>query len=332
MILFVLICMLFNISGAQDIRTVSDVSVQEGKSIIIPCWYNHMHVNNVKYLSTGDHWALSKYVEFSDGRNKHKTVSISDNKTSNVLIINMRDIQRRQSGTYWCAIDAPKSLRKSFNLKVTAGISGLYVEDQMLTGFEAGSVTISCHYHLPRKFGIKWCKLGGKCVEEARGTLDGASVEISNDHGVVIVSMSGLKMENTGWYWCSVKELQMPVHIAVSARIETTTTLETTSNQPVSTRSVKSTGTFTSAQTPRSSDGRPLSWLIVLAIVIVSCCAVTVILLCKIKQMQPGNTSVKKLRASDTERTDVDIYERHQAQATPRDDEVIYSTVSPRHL
>ncbi|ROL47248.1 Polymeric immunoglobulin receptor [Anabarilius grahami] len=233
MILFVLICMLFNISGAQDIRTVSEVSVQEGKSIIIPCWYNHIYVNNVKYLSAGDHWALSTYVEFSDGRNKHKTVSISDIRTSNILTINMRNIQRRQSGTYWCAIDVPRSpVRKSFNLKVTAAVSGLYVEDQMLTGFEAGSVTVSCRYHLPRKTGIKWCKLGGKCVEETCGTLEGASVEIRNDNGLVIVSMSGLKMGNTGWYWCSVKELQMPVHITVSARIETTTILETTSNQP----------------------------------------------------------------------------------------------------
>lgn len=125
-------------------------------------------------------------------------------------------------------------MEKSYLLAlVILGISGLYVEDQMLTGFEAGSVTITCHYHLPKKFGIKWCKLGGKCVEEACGTLDGASVEIRNDHGLVIVSMSGLKMENTGWYWCSVRELQMPVHITVSARIETTTTLEMTSNQPV---------------------------------------------------------------------------------------------------
>lgn len=107
--------------GAQDIRTISEVSVQEGKSIIIPCWYNHIYANNVKYLSVGDNWALSKYVEFSDGRNKHKTVSISDNKTSNVLIIDMRDIQQRQSGTYWCVIDVPKSPKKSFNLKVTAG-------------------------------------------------------------------------------------------------------------------------------------------------------------------------------------------------------------------
>ncbi len=104
------------------------------------------------------------------------------------------------------------------------GIAGLYVQDQMLAGFEAGSVTISCHYHLPRKTDIKWCKLAGKCVSEPRGLLDGASVEIMNKNGVVTVSMNRLKKENTGWYWCSVRDLHMPVHITVSTREETTPT------------------------------------------------------------------------------------------------------------
>ncbi|XP_045075160.1 uncharacterized protein LOC123488317 [Coregonus clupeaformis] len=33
--------------------------------------------------------------------------------------------------------------------------------------------------------------------------------------------MSGLKMENTDWYWCEVGELEMPVHITVSQHTAT---------------------------------------------------------------------------------------------------------------
>lgn len=88
----------------------------------------------------------------------------------------------------------------------------------MLAGFEAGSVTISCHYHSPRKTDIKWCKLAGKCVLEPGGYLDGASVGIRNRNGVVTVSMNLLKKENTGWYWCSTEDLQMPVHITVDQK------------------------------------------------------------------------------------------------------------------
>lgn len=96
------------------------MSLQEGRSIIIPCWYNRAYVNNVKYLSVGDHWVFSKHVEFSDGRKKHETVSVSDNKTINIVTIDMRNIQQSQSGTYWCGIDGP-DIKNEFNLKVTAG-------------------------------------------------------------------------------------------------------------------------------------------------------------------------------------------------------------------
>lgn len=98
------------------------MSVQERRSIIIPCRYNRAYVNNVKYLSFGDHWVTSKYIEFSDGREKHETVSVSDNTTTNIVTIDMRNIQQCQSGTYWCGIDGPKShIKNEFNLKVTAG-------------------------------------------------------------------------------------------------------------------------------------------------------------------------------------------------------------------
>uniref|UniRef100_A0A671RZD2 Ig-like domain-containing protein n=1 Tax=Sinocyclocheilus anshuiensis TaxID=1608454 RepID=A0A671RZD2_9TELE len=204
--------------GAQDVQTVSQVSVQERRSIVIPCWYNRAYVNNVKYLSFGDHWTFSKYIEFSDGREKHETVSVSDNKSTSTVSIDMRNIQQSQSGTNY----------KIF--VIFFSIAGLYVQDQMLAGFEGGSVTVACYYHLPRKTGIKWCKLAGNCVLEPGGLLDGASVEIRNSNGVVSVSVSRLRKENTGWYWCSVRELQMPVHITVSTREETSaSTPETTS-------------------------------------------------------------------------------------------------------
>lgn len=36
----------------------------------------------------------------------------------------------------------------------------------MLAGFEGSSVTVACYYHLPRRTGIKWCKLVGKISED----------------------------------------------------------------------------------------------------------------------------------------------------------------------
>lgn len=47
------------------------------------------------------------------------------------------------------------------------------------------------------------------------GTLDGASVEITYSQAFMTVTMNKLKKENTGWYFCSSKDLQMPVYITV---------------------------------------------------------------------------------------------------------------------
>ncbi|XP_055730003.1 uncharacterized protein LOC129818284, partial [Salvelinus fontinalis] len=47
---------------------------------------------------------------------------------------------------------------------------------------------------------------------------------------VLMVTMSGLKMENTGWYRCEVGDLKMPVHITVRRQptTQSTTTMTTT--------------------------------------------------------------------------------------------------------
>ncbi|KAI7792880.1 hypothetical protein IRJ41_019267 [Triplophysa rosa] len=282
----VLIFMLINISGAQDVRTVSQVSVQEGKSIIIPCWYNQIYVHDVKYLSVGQYLITSKYVG-SDGQMKHKAISVSDNKTLNILTVEMRSVQRGQTGKYWCGIKLPgPDVVEAFHLTVTTGISGLYVENQMLMGFEAGSVSIYCHHHTPRKRDEMWCKLGGHCMTGTSGSLEGASVEVKHYSGLMIVTMSKLKKENTGWYWCSARNLQMPVHITVSARRETisTATTEMTSKQPTSSSTVQFSGTFTSVPQNLSHSEEPaVSWLIILGIlfVLIVICSCTAVILRK---------------------------------------------------
>nr|XP_055037845.1 polymeric immunoglobulin receptor-like [Misgurnus anguillicaudatus] len=247
MILHLLVFELFNISGAQDVRTVSRVSVQEGNSIIIPCWYKQMYVNNVKYLSRGLSLVDSEYVIKSNGGVKHNSISISDNKTLNILTVEMRSVQKTQTGTYWCGIELyRRRIGANFYLQVTTGIPGLYVENQMLSGFEAGSVNISCHYHEPRRRDEKWCKLGGDCIDVSFVSFNSESVKVRYLSGLMIVTMNKLKTEDTGWYWCSVKELQIPVHITVYKR-ETiiTTTKQMTSEPSRSPSTVQPSGTFT---------------------------------------------------------------------------------------
>ncbi|KAA0704929.1 hypothetical protein E1301_Tti000756 [Triplophysa tibetana] len=334
--LHLLIFMLLNISGAQDVRTVSQVSVQEGKSIIIPCWYNQMYVHHVKYFSVGQYFLSSKYVS-SDGQKKHKTISLSDNKTLKILTVEMRSVERSQTGTYWCGIKlAGPDVSEAFHLTVTTGISGLYVENQMLMGFEGGSVSIYCHHHAPRKRDEMWCKLGGHCMKGTSGSLDGASVEVKHNSALMTVTMSKLKMENTGWYWCSARKLQMPVHITVSAGREpiSTATTELTSKQPTASSTVQFSGTITSVPLKNLSQSEePAFWPIILGIifVLIVICSCSAVILCKKKQKPRNSTSRKQLTDAYCEETHFSSSETQPtqtSQAAPGDYELIYSTVS----
>ncbi|XP_059390633.1 uncharacterized protein LOC132123958 [Carassius carassius] len=106
----------------------------------------------------------------------------------------------------------------------------LYVNSQIVTGSENGSVTITC-YHQGAQYGVKWCKFGDQCITGASGTLAGASVKIRHGLRNTTVSMSLLKKENTGWYWCSTEDLQMPVQITVHQKESSKTPTTTESGQ-----------------------------------------------------------------------------------------------------
>lgn len=104
----------------------------------------------------------------------------------------------------------------------------LYVDQQEITALE-GSVTVSCYYKNAGK--RRWCKLGEKltCVEDQTGSIHGATVSISEtDSNAFEVTMSGLRTENSGWYWCDNGDFQMPVHITVLEMTSSTVAAMTT--------------------------------------------------------------------------------------------------------
>ncbi|XP_044229381.1 CMRF35-like molecule 5 [Thunnus albacares] len=100
-------------------------------------------------------------------------------------------------------------------------MSNLYVGQQEITAFEGGSVTINCHYKYSAE--RKWCRLGRTCVTNQFGSIDGTAVTINASVSDVFnVTMSKLRTESSGWYWCAAEDLQMPVHITVNELPSTT--------------------------------------------------------------------------------------------------------------
>ncbi|XP_038826924.1 uncharacterized protein LOC120026172 [Salvelinus namaycush] len=212
------------------------VSVKTGSSTTIPCRYDLKYKTHVKYLCKVDY--LVRCSPDVHSKSIHKA-SISHDINKQTFTVTMTDLEPEDSGRYWCAVEingGSEVMIERFQLSVTPGTPELYVDQQEVTGVEGGSVIMNCYYSNTgnRKW---WCRIGGSvsCVKRDSGTLDGASVTLQQTTdaprgNVLTVTMSGLKMENTGWYRCGVGDLMMPVHITVRRQptTQSTTTMTTT--------------------------------------------------------------------------------------------------------
>ncbi|XP_039994553.1 uncharacterized protein LOC120796165 [Xiphias gladius] len=211
------------LTGIHSITAVSEVSVKAGESITIPCLYDSQYINHVKYLCGGYYFASCSYVVKTNQNYGSGRFSISDDKKQRIFTVTIKDLTD-QDTHYWCSVEINRGrdVGQYFHLSVTRGSPRLYVDHQEIKGFNGHSVNISCKY---RNAGEKrFCRLGGNCVTGTRGSIDGTTVTITTRvPGVFTVTMSGLTTKSSGWYSCATGDLQMPVHLTVTAKPTTTT-------------------------------------------------------------------------------------------------------------
>ncbi|TWW53204.1 hypothetical protein D4764_0229450 [Takifugu flavidus] len=144
-----------------------------------------------------------------------------------VFTVTIKDV-REGDTDFWCVVEinGGRDDGTYFQVSVTRDVSSLYVDHQEVTGFNGGQTTIKCYYQNSGQ--ATWCRVGGPCVTQSQGSIDGTTVFINETPPrVFTVTMSGLKMEDSGWYWCSRGDLQMPVQIIVREKPSTTAQPET---------------------------------------------------------------------------------------------------------
>ncbi|XP_023282407.1 CMRF35-like molecule 1 [Seriola lalandi dorsalis] len=206
--------------------TVSEVSVKTGGSISIPCLYEPHYRNHVKYLCEGHFFIVCTIVAQTDQpKSSSEKFSIYDDTDQNIFTVSIHDLTHKDSHYWWCGVEIEKNrdVRQYFHLSVTTGMSSLYVDQQKITAFEGGSVTVACHHKYPKV--TKWCRLGRNCVTDQSRSIDGTPVTINTSvPNVFTVTMSELTTESSGWYWCVKGKLQMPVLVTVHELTSTTTT------------------------------------------------------------------------------------------------------------
>ncbi|CAB1318988.1 unnamed protein product [Coregonus sp. 'balchen'] len=239
------------------------VSVKTRGSITIPCHYDQEYKTHVKYWCKGNYFQRCSPVVRTDPPKSTDKASISDDINQRTFTVNMTDLEPEDSGRYWCAVEVygePDVRIERFHLSVTPGNPELYVDQQEVTGVEGGSVIVKCYYSDIGN--TEWCRSHGSvsCMWMNSGTLDGTSVTLQQTTdatigNILMVNMSGLKMENTGWYMCRVGYLIMPVHITVRRQTTTQSTTTMTTTQAPTTEQSSFSPTAEPVQTDNTVQG-----------------------------------------------------------------------------
>ncbi|XP_029690610.1 CMRF35-like molecule 1 [Takifugu rubripes] len=218
--------LLTGLTGVYSITTVTKVSVKAGDSVSIPCLYHPKYTSHVKYLCQGYSF-ISCSCAVKTNQQSSGRFLISDDREKKVFTVTIKDV-REGDKDFWCIVEinGGKDDGTYFQMSVTRDVSSLYVDHQEVTGFIGGQTTIQCYYQNSGQ--AKWCRVGGPCVTQSQRSIDGTTVFINETlPRVFTVTMSGLKMEDSGWYWCSRGDLQMPVQIIVREKPSTTAQPET---------------------------------------------------------------------------------------------------------
>ncbi|XP_072567739.1 polymeric immunoglobulin receptor-like [Paramormyrops kingsleyae] len=97
--------LIIKVKDARSVRTVSWVSAERGGSVTIPCYYDQKYKHHVKYWCRGSNWNSCSSLARSDSQQPDGKVSLSDDPTHLVFNVTMRNLQEKDSDTYWCAVE-----------------------------------------------------------------------------------------------------------------------------------------------------------------------------------------------------------------------------------
>ncbi|XP_067466375.1 polymeric immunoglobulin receptor-like isoform X2 [Thunnus thynnus] len=228
---------LTGLTGIHSLTTVKKVSVKLGSSISIPCLYSLKYKNHVKYLCKGYYRRYCSYAVKTNQDSSSKRFSISDDPNQGIFTVTIKDLTTEDTD-YWCfvEIDGGADVGEYFQLSVTSGTPSLSVTHQKIMGFYGDEKTINCSNCITGV--IKWCKLDRSCVSNQLGSIDGTNVTIVTGICNDRVTMSGLRIESSGWYLCVKGDFQMPVHLTVNEK-STTTIVTATATATATTRNTQ---------------------------------------------------------------------------------------------
>ncbi|XP_056301457.1 polymeric immunoglobulin receptor-like [Danio aesculapii] len=204
------------ILGAESNICLSSctVSVQPGGSVTIPCHYDEKNLPQKKY------WYLEN-KPYKNTNTSEENLSVIDHPDQSLFTVTMRNLQENQTGFNYCVVETGGrgTVIYKFYLQVQ-NVPDVSVMYSSVSGHEGGDVSVQCLYGSDYKNKLKrWCRYKDeRCFTEKKtDTFQTPSVQISDDgESSFTVLMTGLRLSDSGWYFCFAGNRIIPVQLNVT--------------------------------------------------------------------------------------------------------------------
>uniref|UniRef100_A0A671NVH8 Polymeric immunoglobulin receptor-like 4.2 n=1 Tax=Sinocyclocheilus anshuiensis TaxID=1608454 RepID=A0A671NVH8_9TELE len=176
---------------------------------------------NTKYRCKGYFWHSCKNTARANATGKW---TITDYPAHSIFTVKLNNPTSSDSGCYWCAVEIgtytePDDRKYLYvTVKKEPDVS---VVSSSASGHEGGDISVQCLYS-PRYQNKpkQWCRYKDQsCYTVGRtNTSQNSSVQISDDgRRSFTVLTTGLRLTDSGWYYCSVGNRQVPVQLLVQS-------------------------------------------------------------------------------------------------------------------
>ncbi|XP_056325734.1 polymeric immunoglobulin receptor-like, partial [Danio aesculapii] len=202
------------VQAAPDMSVMSSsVSAHEGSNVSVQCFYSSEYQNKLK------RWCRYKdkscFTEEKTDISQNSSVQISDVGESSFIVL-MTGLRHSDSGWYFCSA-GERIIPVQLTVTEAKPTHGVFVKSSSVSGLEGGSASVQCFYSDIYRNALKqWCRIKDKsCYPVERS--QNQSVQISDDgENSFTVLMTRLRLSDSGWYFCSVGDLQVHVQLTVT--------------------------------------------------------------------------------------------------------------------
>ncbi|XP_077078306.1 polymeric immunoglobulin receptor-like isoform X1 [Siphateles boraxobius] len=191
------------------------VTIKTGGSVTIPCHYDEKNPPQKKYwFSVTDNYSISINTT-------EENLSVIDHPDQSLFTVTMRNLQNKHNGEYYCSVETEGNLNFTYELYLSVQPApDVSVMNSSVSGHEGDNISVQCFYSSGYQNKSKqWCRYKDKdCYTVGRTeTSQNSSVQISDDgRSSFTVLMTGLRLSDSGWYYCCAGEALNPVQLTVT--------------------------------------------------------------------------------------------------------------------